>query len=247
MINKYRVHEVAKDFDVKSTVIVDLLLQYFPDTKKHMTVLEEEELDIIFDTFTTEHAVENFDAYFATAELPRPERKHTPKPVEPAKEEAKPAAAAVPAAKKPEQGTKDRVPAQGAQPAAGAQKPPQPFQGRAPLPPKPRVKDPARPTQSRTKGETQTVDTRAGNVELDKYNERYEQIAPVNKSPRAIQHSTNKNSNKNHCSTAEKAACVPHAGRRKQSASTGLRRNAPKNRRWLLPYPKRLWSRTLRH
>ena len=185
MINKYRVHEVAKDFDVKSTVIVDLLLQYFPDTKKHMTVLEEEELDIIFDTFTTEHAVENFDAYFATAELPRPERKHTPKPVEPAKEEAKPAAAAVPAAKKPEQGTKDRVPAQGAQPAAGAQKPPQPFQGRAPLPPKPRVKDPARPTQSRTKGETQTVDTRAGNVELDKYNERYEQIAPVNKSPQS--------------------------------------------------------------
>ena len=60
MINKYRVHEVAKDFDVKSTVIVDLLLQYFPDTKKHMTVLEEEELDIIFDTFTTEHAVETY-------------------------------------------------------------------------------------------------------------------------------------------------------------------------------------------
>ena len=185
MINKYRVHEVAKDFDVKSTVIVDLLLQYFPGTKKHMTVLEEEELDIIFDTFTTEHAVENFDAYFATAELPRPERKHAPKPVEPAKEEAKPAAAAVPAAKKPVQGAKAPVAPAGGQPAAGVQKPPQPFQGRAPLPPKQKIKDPARPTQSRTKGETQTVDTRAGNVELDKYNERYEQIAPVNKSPQS--------------------------------------------------------------
>ena len=70
MINKYRVHEVAKDFDIKSTVVVDLLLKYFPDTKKHMTVLEEEELDIIFDTFTTEHAVENFDAYFAGSVFP---------------------------------------------------------------------------------------------------------------------------------------------------------------------------------
>jgi len=34
--------------------------------------------------------------------------------------------------------------------------------------------------QSRTKGERRTVDTRAGNVELDKYNERYENIAPAN-------------------------------------------------------------------
>jgi len=78
MINKYRVHEVAKDFDIKSTIIVDLLLKYFPDTKKHMTALEEEELDVIFETFTTEHAVESLDAYFATAELPRAERKHAP-------------------------------------------------------------------------------------------------------------------------------------------------------------------------
>jgi translation initiation factor IF-2 len=181
MINKYRVHEVAKDFDLKSNIIVDLLLQYFPDTKKHMTALEEEELDIIFETFTTQHAVESFDAYFATAELPKPERKRAEKPAEPAKEEQQPAAAPAPAAKKPEPGTK--VPAKVGQPAAGPQKTPQPFQGRASLPPKQKVKDPARPTQSRTKGETQTVDTRAGNVELDKYNERYEHIAPANKAP----------------------------------------------------------------
>ncbi len=41
-------------------------------------------------------------------------------------------------------------------------------------------KDPAKPMQARTKGEVRRVDTRAGSVELDKYNERYENIAPGN-------------------------------------------------------------------
>ena len=34
--------------------------------------------------------------------------------------------------------------------------------------------------QSRTKGEVRHIDTRAGSVDLDKYNERYENIAPAN-------------------------------------------------------------------
>ena len=35
--NKYRVHEVAKDFDIKSNIVIDLLGKYFDDKKKHMT------------------------------------------------------------------------------------------------------------------------------------------------------------------------------------------------------------------
>ena len=67
MINKYRVHEVAKDFNVKSNIVIDLLAKYFNDTKKHMTALEEQELDVIFETFTQQKQVESFDAYFALA------------------------------------------------------------------------------------------------------------------------------------------------------------------------------------
>ena len=52
MISKYRVHEVAKDFDIKSNIVVDLLGKYFDGQKKHMTALEEDELDVIFETFT---------------------------------------------------------------------------------------------------------------------------------------------------------------------------------------------------
>lgn len=184
MINKYRVHEVAKDFDVKSTVIVDLLSKYFTGEKKHMTALEEDELDIIFDTFTGEHAVENFDAYFATADLPKPERKKKPVPApqpEKEKEDAKKVPDKKPLPGKPAAGARTAPPAKGAAPA-GAQQPFQPFQGRKPVQQPPKTRE-QKPTQSRTKGEVHTIDTRAGNVELDKYNERYEQIAPANKAP----------------------------------------------------------------
>ena len=44
MIGKYKVHEVAKDFDVKSNTVVDLLAKYFDEPKKSMTALTEEEL-----------------------------------------------------------------------------------------------------------------------------------------------------------------------------------------------------------
>ncbi|MBQ8782321.1 MAG: translation initiation factor IF-2 [Clostridia bacterium] len=168
MINKYRVHEVAKDFDLPSKKVVELLAKYFDDPKKHMTALEEVELDVIFETFTKEHEVENFDAYFATAnekkaEKPVPEKKEEPaqaKAEEPKKADAKKSDKPAPKAdaKKPE-----------------AQKP-APQQNA----PKKKEKDPNAQLQRRTKGEARIVDTRASNVELDKYNERYENMSHHN-------------------------------------------------------------------
>ena len=46
-VNKYRVHEVAKDFNVKSNGVIELLGRYFEDPKKHQTALTDEELDIV--------------------------------------------------------------------------------------------------------------------------------------------------------------------------------------------------------
>lgn len=68
--------------------------------------------------------------------------------------------------KKAEQKPKADKKAQTASPAATEEKPK-------------KEKDKDRPMQSRTKGAVRHIDTRAGNVELDKYNERYENIAPV--------------------------------------------------------------------
>ena len=64
MINKYRVHEVAKDFDIKSNLVVDSLAKHFDGQKKHMTALEEDELDVIFETFTKDYEVEDLNEYF---------------------------------------------------------------------------------------------------------------------------------------------------------------------------------------
>ena len=161
MINKYRVHEVAKDFDVPSKTILDIVGKYFDGQKKSMTALEEAELDVIFESITRDNSVESFDAYFATANEPKKEEK---KPEE--KKEA-PKAEEKKGADQPAQQEK-KAPAA----AAGEQ-------------PKKKQKDPNAKMQSRTKGEFRTIDTRSSNVDLDKYNEKYENIAPVNQDRRS--------------------------------------------------------------
>lgn len=49
---KYRIHEVAKDFGLTSKVIGQILTDYVAAPKNHMQVLEEPELDIIFEYLT---------------------------------------------------------------------------------------------------------------------------------------------------------------------------------------------------
>ena len=174
MINaKYRVRDVAKDLDVKTNYVTELIEKNFGGAKKSsMTALESDELDLLFDTVTKENAVDSFDEYFAL----KSKKEATAKKEAPAaeqKSEQKEAAA------KPAQKS---APAKDAKPAAKAAKPAAKAQEQAakPAEDRPKKKNDNKPMQSRTKGERRTVDTRAGNVELDKYNERYENIAPAN-------------------------------------------------------------------
>ena len=95
MINaKYRVRDVAKDFDIKSNYVTELLEKHFEGQKKSMTALESDELDMLFDTITSEHQAESFDDYFALksgkeqAQPEQAEPKEEPKPEE--KKEKKP-------------------------------------------------------------------------------------------------------------------------------------------------------------
>ena len=74
MMIKYRVHDVAKDLDVPNKEVLDILGKYVKEPKKHMTALEENELDIVFDRFTQDHAAQNFDAYFATRNAAKAKR-----------------------------------------------------------------------------------------------------------------------------------------------------------------------------
>lgn len=179
MINtKYRVRDVAKDLDVKTNYVTELIEKSFDGAKKSsMTALESDELDLLFDTVTKENAVDSFDEYFALkSKKEAPEKKEEAQQPEQKSEEksADKKEAAKPAQKS--------APAKEAKPAAKTEKPAAKAQTQAakPAEDKQPKKKSDKPMQSRTKGERRTVDTRAGNVELDKYNERYENIAPAN-------------------------------------------------------------------
>ena len=155
-IKKNKLNEVAKDFNMQSKALIELLGKYFDGEKKSQATLEDKEMDVIFDVLTKQHSVESFDDYFAM-------QKENKEPA-PKKETAKKASDKKPTDKKP---------------AAKANEKSDNKASNQELPKK-KVKDPNKPMQSRTKGEIRHIDTRAGSVDLDKYNERYENIAPAN-------------------------------------------------------------------
>ncbi len=208
MMIKYRVHEVAKDFgETNNKKVIDILANYTGETKKHMTALTEEELNLVFDVFTQDSAVDNFDAFFKMGEEAKAAKKaekeakkadmlaqqaliaemlkNGGKPVEPKeKEQQKPEAKKAAKAdqkpadsaktdKKPEQKKEGKAKEQQKVEAKEAPKAEtKPFN-----PPKKEKKEPgAQP--NRGPGTLRTVDTRANNVDLERYNEKYTELAP---------------------------------------------------------------------
>ena len=156
MMIKYRVREVAKDLNIPNKDVLDILAKYFPEPKKYMTALEEPELDVVFETFTQQNSVKNFDDYFAARE----EKKASApaeRPRNGSKQEAAP---------KQEQPRKTPAQPQGQKPRA--EKKPQGGEEEAQAPAL--VKEPQQPTR-------RVVDTRSSNVNIDKYNEKYDQLA----------------------------------------------------------------------
>ena len=98
---KYRIHEVAKDFGVPTKVMMELYEKHFGKPKNHMQVLEEDQLNLLFDVFTKSHQVASLEeALKATGEAKAPAKtaeKQENKPAEApkapaAKKENKPAA-----------------------------------------------------------------------------------------------------------------------------------------------------------
>ena len=59
--NKYRVHEVAKDFGVGNKEVTDILAKYAKAPKNHMQVLEDNELSLIFEVMTRDNQVADLE------------------------------------------------------------------------------------------------------------------------------------------------------------------------------------------
>ena len=215
MLNEYRLQDLANDLGVKANDIMDVLAGYSITKKSKTSALESEELDLIFEKYTKDYAVDDLNEYFSMTSAPAAEEKKeetkeekpAEKKEEPKKEEKKPEAKAEekkpaekkPAEKKPEEKKpaesklaekkpEDKKPAnkQGeAKPAD--KKPQQPVSKKPQMPQMPQAKPQQNekkkekgPAQPRTKGEQTTVDLRSNNVDLEKYNEKYENMAGGN-------------------------------------------------------------------
>lgn len=173
MMIKYHVHEVAKDLNVPSKDIITLLGKHFDTPKKHMTALTEEELNVVFEHFTQKNQVESFDAYFASGKKEEGDEKEQPKeeknPVSVEKQE--PVSAPPQQNKKPEgqkPGQQNVRHPQSGRPA-GQQNRPHPQTGNTPA---------ATVSESASTGTRgRHVDMRTSQVNLDKYNEKYDNIA----------------------------------------------------------------------
>ena len=147
---KYRIHEVAKDFGMTSKDISQILTDYATTPKNHMQVLEDAELDLIFEYLTQHHQVGSIAEIFA----PEPEEKKAPAK---APEEKKPDAPA-------QEKTAGRAPAGAAAAAAPVQQPQKPK--------------PEKPAQPKQVVEKRVVDTRgSAGANLSKYDERFDKIA----------------------------------------------------------------------
>ncbi len=154
MVIKVKVSEVAKDFGMANKDIVSILNTYCGNAKRTAsTALEENELNVIFEKLTQENSVESFDAYFAAGEKAAAKK---PKKEAPAKE------------KKPEDQKRKNQAAilQMAEQAAKRDE-------------EKAKKKASKTPQARTKGEARHVDTRVNNIDLSKYDQKYEDIAPA--------------------------------------------------------------------
>ena len=177
MMIKYRVHDVAKDLDVPNKEVLDILSKYVKEPKKHMTALEENELDIVFDRFTQDHAAQNFDAYFATRNAAKTEEKPAEKTAE------KPSEKTAKNTQEPKKQNvnsnnnrnknNDRRNNNGNNRNQNAQqnKPQRSAQNNQPS-----NNTPAQEAASEAP-RRRVVDTRTVNVNIDKYNEKYDRLA----------------------------------------------------------------------
>ena len=80
--NKYRVHEVAKDFGVSTKEITEILTKYAETPKNHMQVLEDRELSLIFEYLTQHNPVSSIAVIFAEGAKPEEKKAEPAKPVQ---------------------------------------------------------------------------------------------------------------------------------------------------------------------
>jgi len=154
---KYRVHEVAKDFNVPTKTISEILTKYATTPKNHMQVLTQAELDIIFSYLTANNQINSIEEIYAVT--------------------AKKAEAAPEKKSEGKSATKDSAKDAGKSDKSEAAKPAADAAPAAPLTPKAPPK-PEKEFVPRKAPEKRIIDTSGATVNMAKYDERIEALVP---------------------------------------------------------------------
>ena len=227
MTNKYKISDLAKDFNISSKDAIAIITEITGSEKKASATINEQEIGQFFNKVTKDNAVKDFKAYFATGDEAREKAKKAREEEKNKKlleqmailEQLKAAAAAQNGEKQPENKEEPKKEApKKAEPKKETVKKEEPKEA----PKKPEVKkeepkkaDPKKEAKKEEKkaapevkkehkpsdpqpfvsnkkdkvageapkrgpAEIRHIDTRTSNVNIDKYNEKYETIAPAN-------------------------------------------------------------------
>ncbi len=169
---KYKVKEVAADLDVATKDVIAVLKDKCGVDKKAMTALNEGELNVIFDYFTQKNAVSDFSAYFAVRDdaIRKQEEEAEQRRAEEKKRREE--------EKQRREAEKDKLRPDSAKKAQKEQKP----QTQQPLPPKKEKPDRTADIDLKSeikskRGTGRIVDTGAAEVNVDRYNQKYDDLA----------------------------------------------------------------------
>lgn len=165
---KYKVKDVASDLGVQNKEITEILEKYCGVNKKTMASLDESELDVIFDVMTKKNNVENFDSYFAArnekldGEVSKPA-----KPEKPEKPEKSKNTTDEKSGKKDNNSKKVKDNKENAKP-----EPAQKTKA-----PKKEEKQVEIKSEESVQRKRRVIDTRTSNINVDKYNSKYDDMA----------------------------------------------------------------------
>ena len=185
---KYKVRDVAKDLGVSVKEISDILEKNCGVTKKAMATLEESELNIVFDAVTQKNNVANFDKFFASRN----------KTAEPAKAEVKAEKKANnkdSKDNKPNGRKNDRKSDNKDNKAEGKKQ--NKVQDKPAKQTKAEPKAKSKPVEITSEEETSTrkrrvIDTRAVNVDVERYNQKYDDLANASSKMRSTDNTVKK-------------------------------------------------------
>ena len=197
-VKKYKLNELAKDLKLTNSDLIECLGALGGDAKKTVSSLTPEEVSYVLDFFTQKFQVENFDAFFAANVAPeKPAEKKPKKPAAKKAEEEK-APEIKPEETKPAEPKAEEKKPEEAKPAEPKAEEPKAAEAKK----QEKRKEPKKQAKKQDHGVRtfiggsksssdegytvsesyentgrKNVDTRGSYVELDKYNEKYDNLA----------------------------------------------------------------------